>query len=363
MSEEKRTPLYEEHVASGARMVPFGGYVMPLEYSGIISEHRAVRTHMGMFDLSHMGEFLVAGPAALAAVDAIVSNQVRNVETWQARYTPMCKEDGGIIDDLLVYNYPDHVMLVVNASNIDKDFRWIASHLPREVTLTDASDDIALVAVQGPDAVGFVQGLTSCNLQSLGYYHFRKGDVAGVPVTISRTGYTGEDGVELYADSSRAVELWRSLTEHGSEDGLLPIGLGARDTLRLEAGLALYGNDITEQTTPLEAGLGWTVKLEDRTFLGSKALARQKESGAKRRLVAFQILDRAIPRPHQPLYLNGSSIGEVTSGSFSPTFSKGIGMAYIARESSAPGTRIEVDIRGQKHPAEIVKKPMYQRPE
>src|SRR5579884_1004262 len=361
---DKRTALYEEHLAAGAKMVPFAGYLMPIEYpTGIVAEHRAVRAGMGMFDLSHMGELVVAGPGSLEAVDRLVTNQVSNLEMWQARYTPLCRDDGGIIDDVLVYRFPDHIMLVVNASNIEKDEALLRDRLGQGPVLRNVSDDVSLIAVQGPRASEFVQRLSPADISSIAYYHFIDGEVAGVPCVISRTGYTGEDGLELYMERpERARELWRSLADAGRDEGLIPVGLGARDTLRLEAGLALYGNDISDQTTPLEASLGWTVKLQNREFTGSDVLARQRDQGVGRKLMAFSMIDRSIPRPHYRVYLDGKEIGEVTSGSFSPTFNKGIGLAYIEAEQAKVGKAVDIEIRGHRHPAEIVKKPIYSRP-
>ncbi len=357
----KRTALHEEHLAAGAKMVPFAGYEMPIEYQGIVAEHRAVRSSMGMFDLSHMGEIVLEGEDVLDATDRLMTNEVRNLAVGQARYSPMCRESGGIIDDLLIYRFPTQVMLVVNASNRAKDYDWIVAQLPQSVTARDVSDDVALIAIQGPDAVAFVQSLASVDVEDLASYHFLEGSVLGIPCTVSRTGYTGEDGVEIYVASERAAELWRGL--RAASNTLALVGLGARDTLRLEAGLALYGNDITEETTPLEAGLGWTVKLSDRQFIGSDALQRQKDDGVSRRLMAFEMADRAIARPHAAMLSGDLTIGEVASGTFSPTFSKGIGMAYIEREHATVGREVEVDIRGQRHPARIVKKPLYRRPQ
>jgi aminomethyltransferase len=361
VAEEKRTPLYDEHVAAGAKLAPFAGYVMPIEYTGIIAEHRAVRSAMGMFDLSHMGEFIVSGEGALEAVDRLMTNEITSLDVGQVRYTPMCLDSGGIVDDLLVYRFPDRVMLVVNASNIEKDWEWITSHLPSNVRTRNVSDDIALIAVQGPDATTFVQSMTDVDLTPIGYYHFREGKVSDLPATISRTGYTGEDGLELYVEALFAADLWEALVSVGKPRGLALAGLGARDTLRLEAGLALYGNDIDETTTPLESGLGWTVKLEGRDFVGADSLRRQKAEGLTRRLAAFEMLDRAIPRPHYMVDAGDSSVGEVTSGTFSPTFGTGLGLAYLPPMAAKVGTAIEIDIRGQRHPARVVKKPIYQR--
>lgn len=362
MGHIKHTPLYDQHVALAGKLVPFAGFEMPIEYTGIVSEHRAVRTSMGMFDLSHMGEATVTGRGSLEAIDNLVTNDIRALHVGQARYTPMCLADGGIIDDLLVYRYDSHLMLVINASNTEKDLEWITEHLPPGVSLANESDSIALIAIQGPKAVNFVQTLTAINVTDLVYYHFTTGEVAGVPATISRTGYTGEDGLELYVDASDAERLWGSLLSAGRSEGLVPVGLGARDTLRLEAGLALYGNDIDSATTPLEAGLGWTVKLNKDRFIGLEALRRQKSEGLKRRLVAIEMMDRSIPRPHYAITTGDLQVGELRSGTFSPTLSKGIGMGYVSTEYAKVGTELEVEIRGQKHPASVARKPFYQRP-
>ena len=363
MTDERRTPIYDEHVAAGAKIAPFAGYLMPIEYSGIIAEHRAVRSSAGMFDLSHMGEFVLRGVGAVASIDRLVTNDIVGLEVWQARYTPLTRDDGGIVDDILVYHYPDRILLVVNASNIAKDFDWIAEHLGSDTSIEDVSDETALIAVQGPRATMFVQTLTESDIKGIQYYHFIEGDICGVPATISRTGYTGEDGVELYVESGRARELWQLLREHGEPFGLTLIGLGARDTLRLEAGLALYGNDIADTTTPLEASLGWTVKMGGDDFIGKAALAAQKEHGVGRRLLAFSMNDRSIPRPHYAVFSGDTRIGEVCSGSFSPTFGKGIGFAYIDTGGAAVGDHVEIEIRGQRHPAQLEKKPIYRRSE
>lgn len=356
---EKRTALYDVHVEAGARMVPFAGYEMPLQYSGIIPEHRAVRGAAGIFDLSHMGEFLVSGPDAVAAIDRLVSNDICGMDVWQVRYTPMTYADGGIVDDLLVYRFPDRLMLVVNASNIAKDFEWIESHLEGDAQLQDISDETALVAVQGPRAEGVLQSLADVELSEIGYYHFREGHVARTSAIISRTGYTGEDGFELYVSSGDAPAIWNALRAH--ELAPVPVGLGARDTLRLESAYMLYGNDIDATTSPIEAGLGWTVKFTDRDFVGRSVLEQQKTAGTSRRMVQLEMLDRAIPRPHYPVYAGGRQVGEMTSGTFSPTFGHGIGLAYVEPSSARVGTEVEVDVRGERHPARIVKKPLYRR--
>jgi aminomethyltransferase len=358
-SVDKKTPLYDEHVKAGARMVPFAGFLMPLQYSGIIEEHRAVRQSMGLFDLSHMGEFRVTGDRALEEVDRLVTNDINGLRQGQIRYTPMCYSDGGIVDDVLVYRGADHLMLVVNASNISKDLSWVLEHIAGGVRVEDISDQTALVAIQGPAAAGFVQALTDANIGQLEYYHFVNGSVSGTDAIISRTGYTGEDGFELYVSPDQVVDLWQSFLKNGSELGLSPAGLGARDTLRLEAGYMLYGNDIDQTTTPLEAGLGWTVKFAKHEFIGRASLEQQKEEGIQRRMMALEMLGRGIPRPHASILLDGRDIGELTSGTFSPTFNRGIGLGYVQSDAK-PGTEVNVAIRGQLLRARLARKPLYE---
>jgi aminomethyltransferase len=357
----QKTALYAEHVAAGARLIDFAGFLMPIQYSGIIEEHRAVRQAMGMFDLSHMGELRVTGGDRVAAVDALVTNDIRGLGLGQIRYTPMCYQDGGIVDDLLVYRFDDHLLLVVNASNIAKDLEWMREHLAADAVVEDVSDATALIAVQGPLAADFLQRLTGSDLGGIGYYHFVAGHLADRDALISRTGYTGEDGFELYLAPEDAPAVWRVLRENGEPEGLKLVGLGARDTLRLEAGYMLYGNDIDETTTPLEAGLGWTVKFGDADFVGRANLERQKAEGLKRRMVALEMLDRAIPRQHFAIDRDGEGIGELTSGTFSPTFERGIGLGYVRREYAQSGTEVQVEVRSAPHPARLVKKPMYKR--
>jgi aminomethyltransferase len=358
---EKETPLYAEHVEAGARMVPFAGFTMPLQYTGIIPEHRAVREAAGLFDLSHMGEFRVSGSDAVEAIDRLVTNDIAGLDVGQVRYTPMTYPDGGIVDDLLVYRFTDHLMLVVNAANIEKDIAWIRDHLEGDVSLRDESDQTALIAIQGPRAGEILQKLTETDLSGIGYYHFTTGRVAGLEAVISRTGYTGEDGFELYVAPTDARAIWRALLEAGSDQGILPVGLGARDTLRLEAAYMLYGNDIDSTTSPLEAGLGWTVKFGEAGFLGREVMEQQKVSGLERRMVQIEMLDRAIPRPHHAVWADGVQIGELTSGTFSPTFRRGVGLGYVRAEHARPGTEVEIEVRGERHPARVVKKPMYKR--
>ncbi len=358
---EKKTPLYEEHVGRHARLVPFAGFLMPLQYSGIIEEHRAVREAAGVFDLSHMGEFWVTGDSAVAALNRLTTNDLAELQTGAALYTPLCNPDGGIVDDVLVYKFEDGLMLVVNASNIDKDFDWISSQVQSDVLVENVSDGTALIAIQGPRAEAILQAVTGIELARVAYYHFTCGLVAGVRCTVSRTGYTGEDGFELYTRSQDAADLWKAMMLAGEGAGLKPAGLGARDTLRLEAGLMLYGNDIDDTTNPLEAGLSWTVKVDHHDFVGRQALERQRAEGLSRRSVAFEMCGRGIPRPHMDVVVGGDRIGEVTSGTFSPTFRRGIGFAYVKRPFTKPGTEVEVVIRDHAETARVVRRPMYRR--
>jgi aminomethyltransferase len=358
---EKKTALYEEHVNAKARIVPFAGFLMPIQYSGIIEEHKAVRNAAGMFDLSHMGEFRVSGPHAAEVVDGLLTNDIRGLEVGQVRYSPMCYPNAGIVDDLLVYRFEDHLMLVVDASNIEKDLAWILGRSSADVAVEDESDETALIAVQGPKSERLVQSRTDVELASIPYYHFSEGQVAGKSAVVSRTGYTGEDGFELYVANGDASHVWNSLLEAGASHDLKLIGLGARDTLRLEAGYMLYGNDIDQTTSPLEAGLGWTVKLGAYDFVGRQEIERRKSEELSRRMIALEMRDRSIPRQHYSIRLEGEAVGEMTSGTFSPTFGHGIGLGYIQAEHSKVGTEVNVDIRQQDHPALIVRKPIYRR--
>ena len=360
-SELQRTPLHAEHLRLNGKMVPFAGYEMPVQYpSGITAEHTAVRTAAGLFDVSHMGEFEVRGPRMFDFVQHVTTNDASKLEVGQAQYSTMVNEEGTVIDDLLVYRFPDHLMLVVNGSNRAKDWAWVSRHAAEfGVELADRTDDIALLALQGPNAQRILARLTAADLDAIRYYHFAEGEVDGVPAVISRTGYTGEDGFELYVPADRAAALWRRLLEVGAEDGLAPCGLGSRDSLRLEMGMALYGNDLDEDHTPLEAGLGWVTKLAKGDFVGRDALARQKEAGVRRKLVGFRLKERGFPRPHYPVTFEGRTVGEVTSGTMSPTLGEGIGMAYVAAEAAQPGTEIGIVIRDRAVPAEVVKPPFH----
>ena len=356
----RRTPLHDVHVALGAKVVPFAGFEMPIQYpTGITAEHRAVRERCGVFDVSHMGELVVRGPQAVDFVSYVTTNDVAALEPGQAHYSTILNERGTIEDDCLVYRMSDRVMIVVNASNREKDVAHVSRYLSRfDATLDDVRDDVALLALQGPLAEEVLQPLADVDLKKIGYYHFDDGIVAGAPCIVSRTGYTGEDGFELYHDAQHAPQLWNALVGSGK---VTPCGLGARDTLRLEAGLALYGNDIDVSTTPLEAGLGWLVKLGKGDFVGRDALVEQKERGVPRRLVGFTTMDRAIPRHGYPVLHDGKTVDVVRSGTMSPTLAKPIGTTYLPAAAAKEGTEIEIEIRGKRAPAKVVKLPFYKR--
>ncbi|MFL5599571.1 MAG: glycine cleavage system aminomethyltransferase GcvT [Gemmatimonadaceae bacterium] len=355
----KRTPLYDVHVALGAKIVPFAGFEMPVQYpTGITAEHKAVRERAGLFDVSHMGEFIVRGPQAVEFVNHVTTNDVAALKPGQAQYSTILREDGTIVDDCLVYRADDRVLMVVNGSNIDKDFAHISRFVDDfDVTLEDISDQIALLALQGPKAAEILQRHTDTDLSKIKYYEFTTGKVAGVDkVYISRTGYTGEDGFELYFPAEQAPKIWSALTKSGD---VTPAGLGARDSLRLEMGMALYGNDLDDTTTPLEASLGWLVKMKKGDFVGRDALAKQKAEGVKRKLVGFTTTERAFPRHGYPVFANGKPSGEVRSGTMSPTLGIPIGTAYVPPESAAEGSPLEIEIRGKRVPATVQKMPFY----
>jgi aminomethyltransferase len=355
----KRTPFNAQHRASNARLVDFAGFEMPLRYTSDVREHQAVRKAVGLFDISHMGEFMVSGDSALEFLNGAVTNDVAGLAVGQALYTPFCRPGGGIVDDILIYRFVRHFMLVVNASNIAKDFEWLKGHAPRGVTLEDRSEETALLAVQGPRAAEVLRGHVPQAALELEYYRFLEGELFGVPGVISRTGYTGEDGFELYFAPDHAPAVWSGLMSAGAPAGLEPVGLGARDTLRLEMGYMLYGNDIDDTTSPLEAGLSWTVKLGKHDFTGKEALLRQKQGGLARKLVGLEAEGRRVPRHGMSVEVNGRTIGQVTSGAFSPSLERAIAMAYVESDSSALGTRLEVVAGTTRIPAKVVKRPFY----
>jgi glycine cleavage system T protein (aminomethyltransferase) len=351
----------------GGRMVDFGGWDMPVQYpTGTIEEHLRTRTHAGLFDVSHMGEIDVQGPDAIAFVNRLTSNDVTKLVDGQAQYSALTTPQGTVIDDLLVYRLAaDHLLLVVNASTTDKDWEWIRSnHSGESVELKNVSSEYCQLALQGPDAQSILQTLTDLPLGEIKYYHFTHGGVDGVRSIVSRTGYTGEDGFEVYAPADRAEQLWNKILAAGKTDtptGVLPCGLAARNTLRLEAGMALYGNDIDETTTLLEANLGWICKLDKGEFIGREPLARQKQEGVRRKLVGFEVTERGIARDHQEVVVDGQRVGQVTSGSPAPFLKKNIGLAYVPIEYAKVDQEIQVDVRGRLVSAQIVKTPFYKR--
>jgi aminomethyltransferase len=343
-------------------MTPFGGWTMPVEYSGIAVEHRAVRSAAGLFDVSHMGEFEITGPQALALLQQVTCNDVARLQDGQAQYSALPTENGGVIDDLLVYRFnSERFMLVVNASNIQKDFDWIAAHNTAGAQIEDISDETSLLAVQGPGSLAILQRIADQDLQSIPSYHFRYGKAAGIDVIFSRTGYTGEDGFETYLPAARSEQLWNAILEAGSSNGLLPAGLGARNTLRLEARMLLYGNDIDERTSLLEAGLGWIVKFGKGSFVGREALEKQKAEGVTRKLVGFAMLGREIARDHYPVLIGGRQVSHVTSGSPSITLRKNIGLTYLPVADAQTGTSFDVVVRGRTCEAQVVETPFYKR--
>lgn len=365
--ELKKTPLNEAHRRMGGRMVDFGGWDMPVQYpAGTVEEHLRTRNAVGLFDVSHMGEIDVTGPDAIPFVNRLTSNDASKLVDGQAQYSALTTPEGTVIDDLLVYRFAaDHLMLVVNAGTTEKDWDWIAgAHRSEDVELVNASSSYCQIALQGPRAEEILKPLTDVSLSDIKYYHFEKGPVDGVPAIVSRTGYTGEDGFEVYAASDRAEQLWNKLLDagnFGADEGILPCGLAARNTLRLEAGMALYGHEIDESTTLLEANLGWICKLNKDEFNGREALAKQKEIGIKRRLIGFEMTERGIARDEQDILINDARVGKVTSGSPAPYLKKNIGMGYVPVEFANEGQAIQIDVRGRLVGAQIVKTPFYKR--
>lgn len=362
----KQTPLFETYGKYGAKVIDFGGWALPVQFSSILDEHEAVRTKAGLFDVSHMGEVLVEGKEAESYINFLVTNDVTNLSINQAQYTAMCYPDGGTVDDLLVYKLENEkYLLVINAANIEKDFEWMKQQAKGEVTLQNISNEIAQLAIQGPKAEGILQKLTGINLSEIGSFKFvQHVDLDEVTdVLVSRTGYTGEDGFELYFAADQAPVLWEKILQAGSEDGLKPCGLGARDTLRLEARLALYGQELLNDISPLEAGIGFAVKLKKESdFIGKAALIKQKEDGLQRKLVGIEVTGRGIPRHgYKVVSESGEDIGVVTSGTQSPTLKKSIGLALITKEHAEVGTPLKVEIRNKQIEAVVVKAPFYKR--
>ena len=358
----KQTPFHSIHRQLGAKMVPFGGYEMPVQYTSIIEEHKAVRTAVGVFDVSHMGEFVVKGKNAQAFLQRMTVNDVAVLVPGEAQYSAMCYDDAGIVDDLLVYKIGEnHFMVVVNASNVEKDFEWMNRHLMPDVDLRNESDATALLAIQGPKSQTVIQKLTSVDLKSIPYYRFKEASVAGVDMILSRTGYTGELGYEIYFSPSYAENVWNALFKAGKDCGIKPIGLGARDTLRLEMGYCLYGNDIDQTTNTLEAGLGWITKLKKGEFLGKPVLEKVKAEGLKRKLVGIEIEEKAIARHGYAILSKGTQIGSVTSGTFSPSLERALAMGYVDAAHFADGSPVHIDVRGKEVKGKITALPFLKK--
>ena len=355
----KQTPLYTKHVELGAKMVDFAGYQMPIQYTGIIQEHNAVRHSAGLFDVSHMGEFIITGDEAEVFLDYVTINDVVSIQPWQAQYSAMCYEDGGIIDDLLIYRYPDHFMLVVNASNKEKDLDWFMAHKLDNVDILDISDQTGLIALQGPKSRSILQNIFDINLNEIDFYWFDVAKINGNSATIARTGYTGELGFEIYADHDNIVKIWDAIMNAGG-DAVEPTGLGCRDTLRMEMKYCLYGNDIDASTNPIEAGLGWITKLDKDNFIGKEALVDAK-ANMTRKLICIEMIDRGIPRKGYTIVNNGAVVGEVTSGTQSPSLNQGIGLAYVAKGFAKTGTKLKMKVRHKLLNCKVVNSPFIRK--
>ncbi|MTH52380.1 glycine cleavage system aminomethyltransferase GcvT [Bacillus mangrovi] len=365
MSELKRTPLFSLYKEYGGKTIDFGGWELPVQFSSIKEEHEAVRTRAGLFDVSHMGEVSVKGKDSLAFLQKLLTNDPASLKDGAAQYTAMCYEDGGTVDDLLVYKLAENeYMAVINASNIEKDLDWMRQHAQGETEIKNLSEETALLAIQGPLAQEILQKLTDESLDEIKFFKFKNHvTIAGASVLVSRTGYTGEDGFELYCRAEDAGDLWSAILSAGKEEGILPCGLGARDTLRFEACLPLYGQELSKDISPIEAGIGFAVKTKsERTFNGREALVQQRENGSPRKLAGLEMIDKGIPRHGYPVYQDGIRIGEVTTGTQSPTLKKNIGLALIGTEYSEPGNEVTVEIRGKQLKARVVQTPFYKRP-
>ncbi len=354
----KKTPLANEHVKLGARMVDFGGWNMPVQYTNVIDEHNTTRTKAGIFDISHMGEFIISGKNTKEFLQKICLNDINKLVIGKAQYSMFCNENGGVIDDIFIYQLEENkFMIVTNAGTIDKDFQWMLKHKLEGVEIENISDETAKIDIQGPLSQEILQKICDSDLNELKRFHYVDTKIDNVNCKISRTGYTGEDGFELYFDSEKSVQIWNKLLAVGKPLGMKPVGLGARDTLRLEACYSLYGHELNDNTTPVEASLSWLVREKD--FIGSDVILKQKKQGPDRINVAFEMLDKAIPREHYPIFKNNIEIGEVSSGSFSPTFKKGLGLGFVMFNYKEPGTEIDILIRNKLYKAKIVKKPIY----
>ncbi|MFH1690347.1 MAG: glycine cleavage system aminomethyltransferase GcvT [Candidatus Eisenbacteria bacterium] len=352
----RKTALYDEHVARGAKIVEFAGWAMPMLYSGIVREHRRVRSTAGLFDVSHMGEFVVSGADALAALERLTTNRLSAATEGRVQYTAMCYENGGFVDDLLIYAMPGRYMLVVNAANREKDLEWIRSNLTGDAAVADVSNETGLIALQGPASEGILAGLTSSDLGTLRYYHWMTAEVAGHEATLSRTGYTGEDGFEIYCEPEDAPAIWSALMEEGSSVDIEPVGLGARDTLRLEMGYSLYGSEMDESRTPAEAGLMWITKLSKGEFIGRDAIAKKVDEGVRERVVGFELTAGGVPRRGHRIFVGDEEVGHVTSGTFSPSLSRGVGLGYVRSDVNG---ELSIEIRDKRIEGRMVFLPFY----
>jgi aminomethyltransferase len=363
MTELLRTPLFDVYKEHGGKTIDFGGWELPVQFSSIKDEHEVVRTKAGLFDVSHMGEFTLKGEGAEAFLQSILTNDVSKVKVGKAQYNIMCYPDGGSVDDLIIYKKgEDDFFICVNASNIEKDFSWMMEHKPANLELMNISDSIGQVALQGPLAAEVLQKITDVNLSEVSFFGFQEGQVAGVASMIARTGYTGEDGFEVYASAGEIEKVWSTILEVGAEDGVLPCGLGARDTLRFEACLPLYGQELSADISPVEAGMGFAVKTDiEADFIGKSVLKGYKENGAPRKVIGVEMIDRGIPRHGYPVYIGDELIGEVTTGTQVPTSKRNIGLALLKTENTAIGTQVEIEIRGKRLKAEVVTTPFYKR--
>ncbi len=364
MSDLRKTPLHHIHRELGAKLVPFAGWEMPVQYSGVMDEHKAVRETAGIFDVSHMGQIDIEGPHALELVQLVTTNDASRLKKGQAQYSLICYPNGGIVDDTIVYKMDDdHYMLCVNASNVEKDFEWIREHdNPKlRTAVKNRSSNFALLAIQGPKAIAILKKLTDFDLESILYFNFEKITLGGAEVIASRTGYTGEDGFELYVSPEKAADLWQQIMKAGEPFGIKPIGLAARDTLRLEMKYALYGNDIDSETTPLEANLGWVVKLHKNDFIGRDAILKNREEGIRKKLVCLEVEGRGIPRHGYPIALNGREVGIVTSGTMSPSLSRGIAIGYVEAGFDKDGQEVDIIIRNKGVKAKVVRAPFYKK--
>ena len=355
-----KTPLYKKHIDLKGNMVSFGGYLLPTHYTSINHEHQVVRSKAGLFDVSHMGEFIVSGSDAELFLQKITINDVSNLKVGQAQYTAMCYEDGGIVDDLIIYKFEGKYMLVVNSNNIQKDMEWLKKNKFGDIEISDMSRDIGLLALQGPKSKEILQLLTEEDLDTLKFYNFLTGELDGFEATISRTGYTGELGYELYIHCDHIADIWDKLLEVGKNHGINPVGLGCRDTLRLEMKYLLYGNDINEKTSPLEAGLGWITKLNKDYFIGKKTICNSKNKITKH-LICVEMEEKSIPRKGYKIYSGENLIGKITSGTMSPSLGKGIGLGYVSTPFKGTGTELDIEIRGRKKKAKVVKSPFYKQ--